>query len=413
MVRAEAHLVHAVLARQPLLARAVEVDAVQLPLHRRLLERREVDEAARVVHRRDRPQRGRGEAAGSAHRPRALRHRVQQRPVRGVAVEVRVAVALGGPQEALPALEELQVVRVHPARVRLAQDASRLPARAVHEVQVEPGLQAVLGLHRHAPVVGRPLHRDHVLVGRRLGVHPDGRAARDLHDAQPDRGVGAARLRIALGDHAWHHGLEVGEAHRAHRGLVRAQERDRAAVRRPPEPGVLVVEDLLPVDPGQGTVQDRARAVAREAALGARGQVQHEEVVAAHEGQPPAVGDEARDRLRLGRAREPLEAGGGEIEEEEIVRERVGRPAARPVERLGPGQGLRHARLPEQRLQARQGGRPVHGRLAAARRPSRARSSARPSACACRAAARPRRSSRRTGAAASAPPPRRCRSTRR
>ena len=251
---------------------------------------------------------------------------------------------------------------VHPGGVGLGQDAGGLAARAVDEVEVEPGLRAVHRLHGDPPAVGRPLHRDDVLVRRRFRVHPGGGAAADVHDAQPDGGVGAARLRVALRDHARHRGLEVDEAHPAHRGLVRAQERDRAPVRRPPVAGVLVVEDLLPVDPRERAVQDRVRAVAREAALGPRGEIQDEEVVAAHEGQPPAVGGQARDRLLLGRAREPLEAGGGEVEQEDVVGEGVGRPAPGPVERLGPGQRLRNARLPDERLQARPRRGPVDGR---------------------------------------------------
>src|SRR5439155_23126162 len=74
--------------------------------------------------------------------------------------------------------------------------------------------------------------------------------------------------------------------------IVEAEEGEPGRVRAPPEGALAVVEDLLPVDPVRLPVADLGRAVGRQLALGAGGDVRDAEVAVADVGDEAPVGAE-------------------------------------------------------------------------------------------------------------------------
>ena len=323
-------------------------------------------------------------------------------------------VALGGHDELLAAVEKLQLLLVDPRLVDVGQDALRRPRAARDEPEVEARLQPVRRLHGDRTVVRQPLHAEDVLVACGRLVHPGRLVAADLDDPELHGGVRVARLRVALRDDLRHRRRELRERDDVDHRLVRAQERDRGGVVRPPESGRGVVEDLFPVHPREGTVQDRGASVGRQLRLALRREVVDVEIVAPHEGHLAPVRRDPRNALGVGRLRQPLEPRRREVQHEEIAVERIHRDLPRRIEALRPGQRLRRVRRPDERLQARQRRRPIDSRRARAGpglhpvdRPRRRRfrlveDQEVP-------AGRPRELT----ASSSPPPPRRCRPTRR
>ncbi len=277
-----------------------------------------------------------------------------------------MAVALGRDDELLAALQELQLLLVDPGLVGVGQDELRRSVRAGDEPHVEAGLHAVRRLDGDRSAVRQPLHAEDVLVtGGRL-VHPGRPAAADLDDPDAHERVGVPGLRIALADDLRDGGRELRERDDVHHGLVRAQERDRGGVVGPPEAGDAVVEDLLPVEPGEVAVENRGAPVRGEARLGLRAEVANVEVVRPDEGDLAAVRRKAGDGLGLGRARQALEARVREIQDEEIAGDGVDGDSPRRVEGFGPRERLGRVHRSHECLEARQGRRAIHGRLALA-----------------------------------------------
>ena len=87
------------------------------------------------------------------------------------------AAALGGPQEVLPVVEEVEVVvDVDPALVRLGQDPAQRTRAGLADEEVEAALVATHRLHGEPAAVRQPLDAGDVLVGVRH-LDPGGRAA--------------------------------------------------------------------------------------------------------------------------------------------------------------------------------------------------------------------------------------------
>ena len=128
--------------------------------------------------------------------------------------------------------------------------------------------------------------------------------------AMPSRTTGflSPGLRIALRHDCGNRRRELLEGHLVHALLVGPEKRDRLRVVRPPVARLLVVEDLLPVDPRERPVQDRRASVGGQAGLLLRREVVDPEVVAADEGDLLPVRRQARDGLLLGRAGHAFEA---------------------------------------------------------------------------------------------------------
>ena len=137
--------VRAVLAGEAGASRAVQADAVEVPLARVLLVRGEVEEAGALVE--HEPGAGAHERHLGVHRPGALRHRAA-RPGQVADVDVGEAVPLGEPEEAPPVLQEargaegveegLRALGEHRPRRARAARAARTP-RAAGEARARSG----------------------------------------------------------------------------------------------------------------------------------------------------------------------------------------------------------------------------------------------------------------------------------
>ena len=246
------------------------VEGVDLRFERRILVAGEPDAVARLI-----------EAEHLVDHPGATRQLGPLPP--GEAVEVAVAVALGPPDQAA-VLQDPQIVRqVEPAVGcrRLGEDHGRAAGRGIDLQHVEPGLLAVLALHVERRSVRRPIDACEVDVGVRPHVHLHPRRAVGVHQPQLDRGVGRARGRVALLVDSRALGADRGARDHLHLALVGALHGDAAVVGRPPMAGVAV--HLLLRDELCGAPRERAAAISRKRALLAGRQIDHEQVLVAHE----------------------------------------------------------------------------------------------------------------------------------
>ena len=73
-------------------------------------------------------------AVGGYNRPIAFRHLINERPVRGIAIEVHEAIALRGPEEVTVFKEIQVVVHVDPRGVSLGEHSLHVIAVAIAEV---------------------------------------------------------------------------------------------------------------------------------------------------------------------------------------------------------------------------------------------------------------------------------------
>ena len=105
--------------------------------------------------------------------------------------------------------------------------------------------------------------------------------------------VRVAGLRVRVGFEPPADAAEVHDVEPLHRRVVEPQEGDLLAVRAPPVRPAVAVEDLLLVDPVALAVEDVAAAVGRELLLLGLLDIDGEEVAAADERDPLAVGREA------------------------------------------------------------------------------------------------------------------------
>ena len=265
-------------------ARAIEPHPIELTLDRRLLERHEVHPAFALIdacHGLSHPEH---RFVRGSHRPVAACHLVDQGAVECVAVQVHVAVALGGPEELTAGRQEPQVVgHIDPRRIALGQNAPRTPGAGVRKVQRELLLIARERLDADLTAVWQPHHSQHVFERRVVDGNPSSVSAVHADDAHADARIRRPRARIPLAEDARLIGPEVHElAHRNGR-FIGLEVCDGPAVRRPPPAGVFAAEDLLPVEPRQRSIERGLGSIAREPGLCTRGEVDRVEIVVADE----------------------------------------------------------------------------------------------------------------------------------
>src|SRR5439155_26903947 len=162
-------------------------DAVDVAADRAALGPREVDPARGLVH-----------TVHGACLPLPVRHLADERAVGAIVIDVPEAGTVAGPQERAVFQPPGTAGIVHPRLAGfLDHRAQRLiPAR---EVEVEPGLLAVLDLEDDVPAVGRPAHvADQVLAPVPGGVDPAWRAAGGGDHPEAHGRVGIARLGIRV-----------------------------------------------------------------------------------------------------------------------------------------------------------------------------------------------------------------------
>ena len=250
---------HAVAARalgQAHEAFSVEADAVQVGARRAALGGLERDAALLLV-----------DGDDAAHGPVPCGDRVLELAVLAVVVDVLLAGARAGPQEAVVVEVARQGGALGPGLRLLADEGLDLASRGVVQVHVAPGLDAVLDHEQAAAIVVPADAHDQefaaLLVLREVG--PLHLAGRRLGDAQLDGRVRVAGLGV-VGDLA----LDaegpvldvVDDGEGVHGLLVGGQERDVLAVRREPEGlEVAATVELLLVDPVELAVEELVAAV--------------------------------------------------------------------------------------------------------------------------------------------------------
>src|SRR5262249_49728343 len=116
-----------------------------------------------------------------------------------VEIEMTVAGAFAGPEEALSVSEEAEiVVHVDPKFIVFAEGGLCFACRAVSEEKIEVRLKTVETLDRDAAGILQPgdARQEDRVVG--AGVHPADVAALRGDDANPGGGIGRSGDRVAL-----------------------------------------------------------------------------------------------------------------------------------------------------------------------------------------------------------------------
>ena len=317
----------AVLARQPGAAGAVEASAVEVALARVLLGGGEVEEAAALVE--DEARAGASERHAAVHHPWALGHGPAG-PGEVAEVDVREAVTLGDPEEAAAVLQEARRPEgVDPGLRALGQDRSggseRLARRCGHgqQAQVQLALGAVQVLEGDVARVGRPgeLGQDVDVVGieRQEPLRARGAVLLESHDAEADDRVRGAGLGVALPLELVAYGQEIDDREAGDARLVELEVGDRLRVRRPDERLAGARGELLLVDPVELSVEQRLGAALGEPGFPAGRHVDDEEVAAADEGHPAAVGRRLGVLLGLFRPHERPDGPGAHVDREHVA----------------------------------------------------------------------------------------------
>ena len=186
------------------------------------------------------------------------------------------AAALAEPQER-PVLEPHRVaVLVHPCRRRLAKQAPRAAGRRVGQVQIEPGLLAVLHLVNDLLRVGSPADIDDQKLERRSTgeIDPGRVAARDARESQLHRRIRISGLRVVGDFERWAIGDVVDDGVFGNRPFVELQEGEASRVGAPPvAPELSAPVNLFLIEPIEFPVEPLVVSVGRERLFALRGEV--------------------------------------------------------------------------------------------------------------------------------------------
>ncbi|MNS62326.1 hypothetical protein D3C72_953840 [compost metagenome] len=233
----------------------------------------------------------------------AARDRAQAATVAVVEIEVVPAALFRGPDE-VAVLQRLEAVgQRHPGGRALRSDDTAGARRRIDAQQVQGLLVARQALDVEGPPVLGPVDAGQIDVGVGAQVDLDPFTGLHVLDIELDHGVGTPGARIALLDHRGAAAGDVQARDDVDGAFVRALQSDEALVRAPPVAGVaiqLFLSDELRRGPG-----DQAVAVRGDRLFSARGQVQHHQILIAHEAD---IGPLGRDlgvdliRRRFGQA---------------------------------------------------------------------------------------------------------------
>ena len=229
----------------------------------------------------------------------------------GEAIEVAIAVALAGPQDAAVLQRAEIVMNIDPGLCGLAGQHPRRTGDRINGKDIEPLLIAGEALDIQRLAIHGPGDTGDIDIGRRAKI--DLGLARSIRVHQPQRyiGIGGASRRIGLGEQAGAIGTDGGARHLLHRGFVDARHGDAAVVRCPPvtvEPVQLFLRDEL----GNAPAHLR-RVFPGHFARVAAGQGLHEQMAVAHEAGKAALGAQLGICLGfrcLGQARDAAIEGG-------------------------------------------------------------------------------------------------------
>ena len=248
-----------------------------------------------------------------------LRQRPLAAPFARHRVSVPPAVLFRHPDELAAAFQPHDLVHLFDPGFRLiAEHPPHVAGRGVGQEHVVRVLQPVHVLEHERPVV-HPVHSRDVEVTRRARrLHPRRGPSGRGSDADANRGILRARLRVRnMGDRRVERIGVVDEREPLHAGLVELPEGNRASVRAPAEP--VADAELLLVDPVGRAVDDVPSAIRRHRNDTPGGEVLDVHVLRAHVGDARAVGGELREHQRR--------LGGVSAE----LLQRAGRPIERPV----------------------------------------------------------------------------------
>jgi hypothetical protein len=163
------------------------------------------------------------------------RQLTEQRAVAGTKLQLRLAVALGPPDERAAVVEPVRdvLVQVQPGRIGLSQQRHRAAGRRIRRQQDFLGLRPVLDQQRQRRIA-RPADGRKVGIAAGIPVDPDRRAAHGGNDAQTYGRVRRAgpRVRPDMGRPGRVHSIEDVQA--LDRSGIRLLVRDGPAIRRPP-----------------------------------------------------------------------------------------------------------------------------------------------------------------------------------
>ena len=212
--------------------------------------------------------------------------------VHAVAVEVHEAIAFGGPEEVSIRFKVEVVGDVDPGGVVLGEHGlwGLVGGGGVAEVEAEILLAAVEGLDGDALCVREPLDAEEPLEGSVGEGDPVGGGIRERDDTDANDGIMLSGFWVGLMDEAGIDGREADEGADGDAGLIGLEVGDGGGVRSPPGGDVLAAEDLLPIDPGEGSVEGGGGAVVGELFFLLCGEVEDVEIVVADEGDEVAVG---------------------------------------------------------------------------------------------------------------------------
>ena len=253
--------------------------------------------------------------------PLAAGHPSNRGAIALVAVQVLPAVAFAQPEKAAVFQPGRRAQLAHPRLGGLAKQRLRGAPGSFTQIEVEPGLLAVLHLVDDVLAVGRPPDIHDQMLGRSVlrRVHPLHVAAGGLDDPQPGRGVGVARLRVVGGLDVLPVREVIHDGELGHGRLVELKEGEARGVRAPPVRAVRAASvDLFLVHPIEPSVQPLRVAVGRERPLVAL-EVHDVQVVLADESDEPAIRAERHFVLGRGRPGQPSDALGAEGPEEQVV----------------------------------------------------------------------------------------------
>ena len=237
--------------------------------------------------------------------------------------QMAVSVALARPQEPAVAEDPQVVGEIDPGGGGFGELCAGRAGGRVEAEEVEPLLIARLPLDEDRLGIGRPIDTGHVDVGIGAEVEPDWRptgGGSRIEYEQLDAGVGRSGAGIALLEDARAVGTDRCPRHHPHVALVDLRHDEPGVVGAPPVP--LAPVHLLLGDKLRTPPRHRSRAVGREGALGAGGNVVQEEILVAHKRHGRAARGDPGVELRLGRVGEPADGAVGNRGEVQIAVER-------------------------------------------------------------------------------------------
>ncbi|MNU50197.1 hypothetical protein D3C71_391570 [compost metagenome] len=210
-----------------------------------------------------------------------LRDRAQSATVAVIEIEVVPAALFRRPDE-VAVLQRLEAVAQRDPGVGALRGDDAAGARGrIDAQQFQRLLVARQALDVQGPPVLGPVDAGQIDVGVGAQVDLDPLTGLHVLDIELDHGVGTPGARIALLDHRGAAAGDVQARDDVDGAFVRALQSDEALVRAPPVAGVaiqLFLGDELGRGPG-----DQAVAVVRDRLFGARGQVQHDQILIPHE----------------------------------------------------------------------------------------------------------------------------------